>query len=275
MENLGGHLHHIKFVKLSNGSRFVLKISPLANVELLRHERHCLNSEAITLSLLAKSRLPIPQVLKFEPRSADLGSPFLLMTHLPGIRYSTVRQYLTRSERSSIDRQLRSLASIIGQHASLSFGPVSLGKGYKSWRKAFFEMLESILMDGEDKLVSLPYAQIRKEAIRFGSSLDEVKDARLIVMGLGSPENVLIDRRTKEVTGLTDFGSAIWGDWAMTETAEGGGPKRLLYICYEAIVIIVSSYYRVLDDPKELDARKTLTAALMELSTMDSGERSV
>ena len=38
---------------------------------------------------------------------------------------------------------------------------------------------------------------------------------------------------------------------------------------------IVSSYYRVLDDAKELDARKKLTAALMELSTMDSGERPV
>ena len=228
METLGGHLHHIKCIKLSNGSRLVLKISPLPNTELLRHERYGLNTEAITFSLLAKSRLPIPRVLKFDPRSAELGSPFLLMTHLPGVCYANVRQYLTRSERSSIERQLGVLTSIIGQHTSLTFGPVALGKGYKTWRKAFLEMLESVLMDGEDKLVSLPYAQIRREALRFGSSLDEVKDARLIVMRLGSPENVLIDRRTNEVTGLTDFGSAIWGDWAMMDTEERGDPKTLL-----------------------------------------------
>ena len=43
-------------------------------------------------------------------------------------------------------------------------------------------------------------------------------------------------------------------------------------MCYKAIVTIVTSYYRALDNPKELDARKTLTAALMQLSTVDSEE---
>ena len=44
-------------------------------------------------------------------------------------------------------------------------------------------------------------------------------------------------------------------------------------MCYKAVVTIVTSYYRALDDPKELDARKTLTAALMQLSTIVSEEQ--
>lgn len=83
-------------------------------------------------------------------------------------------------------------------------------------------------MDGEDKWVSLPYAQIREATARLDHALDEVKEARLIVMGLGSPENVLISRRTNEVTGLTDFGNAVWGDCAMMENGVHESPKRLL-----------------------------------------------
>ena len=89
-------------------------------------------------------------------------------------------------------------------------------------------MLESILMDGEDKLVSLPYSQIREEALRFSGVLDSVKQARLVILGLGDPENVLIDRRTNEVTGLIDFGRAMWADPEIMGPGAGQVPKSLL-----------------------------------------------
>ena len=43
---------------------------------------------------------------------------------------------------------------------------------------------------------------------------------------------------------------------------------RNRYVCYEAIVTIVINHYRMLNDAEELDARKTLTTALMELSLL-------
>jgi len=218
----------MKVVHISNGSRLMLKTSPPASTALLRHERHCLHTEAFTFSLLAKSRLPIARVLRYDPSSADLGSPFLLTTHLPGIPYLSVRQNLTHSERSGIERQIKSLASIISQYTSSKFGQVTLKKGYKTWREAFLALLELVLMDGEDKLVNLPYSQIREEAVRFSPRLDDIKEGRLVIVGLGLPQNVLIDRRTHEVTGLTDFGRAIWGDSAMVDSDGESGPRKLL-----------------------------------------------
>ena len=228
MENTSGHVHCVRHIHLSNGIRLVLKISPSTYTDLLRHERHCLAAEACTISLLAKSNLPVPRVLKYESRITNIGPPFLLTTHLPGIGYTSVRPYLTRSERSSIERQLESLSSIITQHTSPRFGPVGVKNGHDNWREAFLTMLESILMDGEDKLVSLPYSQMRDEALRFGYVLDEIKKARLVVMGFGQPENVLIDRRTNEVTGLTDFGSALWADPDLMGAGAPHVPKMLL-----------------------------------------------
>lgn len=42
------------------------------------------------------------------------------------------------------------------------------------------------------------------------------------------------------------------------------------YVCYESIVTIVKSHYGMSDDATELDARKSLTTALLELSLLES-----
>lgn len=228
MEHMSGHVHRIMHVHLSDGTHMVLKLSPSSNTEVLRHERRSLASEAFTLSLLAKSKLPVPRVFKYDSRCKQIDSPFLLTTHLPGITYAKVRPYQTHAERSGVERQIRSLSSIVGQHTWPKFGPVALEGGFDTWREAFLSLLESVLMDGEDKLVSLPYLQIRDEALRFSGSLDVVKQARLVVMGLGQPENVLIDRTTNEVTGLIDFGRAIWADPEIMIAPTRQTPKTLL-----------------------------------------------
>lgn len=88
--------------------------------------------------------------------------------------------------------------------------------------------MESVLRDGEDMLISLPYSQIRDHVVKAERALDEVEDARLVVPALRNPSNVLIDGRTKEVTGLLDFGTAIWGDVDMGEGKDAGGMRGLL-----------------------------------------------
>lgn len=222
MEDIEDHLHRIYKFGLSNGSRLVLKLSPSATKLLLRHERRYLESEASILALLHNSRLPmppIPRVLMYDPRNSQLDSPFLLTTHLPGIPFADALPYLTKSERRGIELQLQSLSSVIGQHCSTKFGPAALvaaNKGFSTWREAFKSMLASVLMDGEDMVINLPYTEIRESVVLQGDCLDEVREAKLMVMGLGRPENVLIDRRTNDITGVLDFGQAVWGDEAMT-----------------------------------------------------------
>lgn len=213
-ETLPGHLHLIRAISYSN-IRLILKIPPPPRTPLLRHERHQLATEAAVFALLAKSHLPIPRLIKFDPRGSNLTSPFLLTTCLPGIPYSSVQHYLTRSELSDIERQLHHLSSIITRYSAPYFGPVAMAgdsSHFDTWSEAFTEMLQSVLMDGEDMLIALPYSEIRHLVKRMKKALDEVKVARLIVCGLGSEENILIDRGANEITGLLDFGTAFWGD---------------------------------------------------------------
>ena len=227
------HLHRLIAIHLSNGCQLILKIGPPSNTLLLRHERCSLQGEAATLLTLAKSNLPIPQLLKYEPNGAQLGSPFLLTSYLPGFKYSEALPYLSRSEKTIIEAQLRSLRLIINQHSSPTFGPAShvglgrIGGAYDSWRKAFEAMLESVMQDGEDMMVNIAYFEIRGALSRWGSYLNQVAEAKLVVLGLGKPDNVLIERRTNEVVGLLDLGMAVWGDPAMA-TIEGKTDIRRL-----------------------------------------------
>ena len=233
MEDIRGHLHGICKLRVTNGSHLVLKLSPSPNTSLLRHERYFLESEATILVLLKKTNLPIPRILRYDPRSIHLGSPFLLSTHVPGISYADASPDLTRSECRDIELQLRSHSSTISHYKSSTFGPAALvasNKGFSTWRESFKSMLESIMMDAEDMTINLPYHALREAASSVGKELSDVKEARLVVVGFGRPQNVLLDRKTNDVIGLLDFGQAIWGDIAFSEPELCCNRKGLLLV---------------------------------------------
>ena len=236
MEDARGHLHGICKLRLSNGSRLVLKLSPSPNTALLRHERYLLESEATILSLLKNRSLPIPRILRYDSRSLHLGSPFLLSTHVPGVLYADALAQLSRSECRDIELQLRSLKSAISQHTSSTFGPAALvasNKGFPTWRESFKSMFESVMMDAEDMTINLPYHALREAASSVSKELHEVEKARLVILGLDRPQNVLLDRRTNDVVGLLDFGQAFWGDTAFSEPELCRDRKGLLLVFFD------------------------------------------
>lgn len=218
IDKLTDHLHQISVIHLSNGSQLILKLNPLSATQVLKSENGNLNNEALSLQVLERSGLPIPTIIRHESTGKGLGSPFLLTSHLPGTSLAKILPRLSRIDRRAIERQLSSLEMAIAQYLSPTFGPVALvstGRGFKSWREAFKSMLGGILEDGEDKSVNLPYAQIREQVCKAERVLDEVEEARLVVLGVGDADNVLVDERTNEVVGLVDFKKAVFGDRTM------------------------------------------------------------
>lgn len=101
------------------------------------------------------------------------------------------------------------------------------GAIYKTWREAFIAMVESVMQDGEDMKVNLSYFKIREALSKWGIYLDDITAARLVILGMERPENVLIERRTNKVVGMLDFGVAVWGDPAMG-TSQGNSDIRSL-----------------------------------------------
>lgn len=83
-------------------------------------------------------------------------------------------------------------------------------------------------MDGEDMLVNLPYVEIRTAVAVHVKALDEIREAKLVILDLGKPENVLMERRSNVVTGILGFGQALWGDVDFGDPRCCDGVRKLL-----------------------------------------------
>ncbi|KAJ4990750.1 hypothetical protein SVAN01_03759 [Stagonosporopsis vannaccii] len=288
VERLQSRIHQVYLTKLADDSSLVLKCPPPGNVRLLRHEKHTLEVEVKTLDLLHDyTQVPVARIVRYNSHGGQFGSPFLILSHLPGRRLSELSAHLTTAERSTIDRALGAYVRSLISVSAIQFGMshrVFDNRGCKSWREAFLALLEAALRDAEDILVTIPYDSIRYYITKQGHVLDEVVEPRLVALDVCRPDNVLIDERTKQVTGLVGFSNIIWGDALMSGglahgseafyqgfgecPARTGGVKvrMLMYTVYRSILTIVAQHYRPHTNTDELQVRRELVCALNELA---------
>lgn len=231
INSLGDHLHSLRLLTLSNGIQLMLKCSPSPTTALLRRERFLLETEARVLALLGQSANPcVPQLFHYDPQGTLLGPSYLVRQYVMGSTLQSMESHLTVENRKDIDRHLGFLVNVIGQHVAPAFGPleqVASGCGNKSWREAFVELFEGVLRDAEDMFIHLPYAEIRHEVSRLAPKLGDVTLPRLVVVDLGHPSQVLLDPGSKQVSGVVDFSTAVWGDVLMAEVFENPSPAML------------------------------------------------
>ncbi|KAJ5481768.1 Aminoglycoside phosphotransferase [Penicillium sp. IBT 31633x] len=216
-----GHIHSLRLLTLSNGADLLLKGSPSSRIALLRRERSFLETEAQFLALLGQSANPcIPQLYYYDPRGRHWGSAYLIRQYIRGRSLSEMEGELTSRQRDGIDRHLGFLVSTIGQNAAPGFGSlqqVAYGAGRPSWKEAFCAMCEGVLRDAEDMFIHLPYSEIRHELTRLAPALEDVSLPRLVVVDFGRPSHVLLNEESKQLSGIVDFSSALWGDVLMAE----------------------------------------------------------
>jgi serine/threonine protein kinase len=221
---LSTRVHRVYQLKLSNGHQLTVKFSPPPAIQLLRRERISLETEVRALTILARINHPcIPRLYRYIPHDASSGVSFLVRQYIGGIPLAEVQNRLSTKDLNDLDRHLGSLIKVIGQQVSTAFGPltkVAAGTGSYHWREAFVALFEEVLRDAEDMFIHLPYSQIRREMYRWCFALDEIQTPRLVVVNLGRPSEVLLDPETGKLSGLLDFGSALWGDVMLAEIFE-------------------------------------------------------
>jgi hypothetical protein len=216
-ERLRGHLHRIYLLRSLAGYAYILKCAPLRHARILRHEQKSLETEGRVLDLIrASCQIPIPQNIGNDSSNRNvIHSPYILQNYIPGRLLSSMEQYLSAPERENIDRTLGGCIRSISSIRNNTFGPVHrvyAGSGHSTWREAFLSMLESVLRDCEDFLVSLPYDSIRYYTSTQAQALDAIQEAQLVPLDAGTAQNVLLDEQTRQISGLLGFSHVVWGD---------------------------------------------------------------
>lgn len=343
-------LARLYILTMSDKRKLLLSLSPSLTLRLLRHEATALYSEAALVSLVTAPKRRkeevlssqagtgrivissellelIPTLLKHSGNNSEVGHPYSIFEPTAGVPLSTISIYLSLPERRIIDTKIgiiaRSLASltspsgrfglvsrVLPEKLSAKSSSGSKPQGSKAWSEAFNNLLESILRDGEDMAVVLPYDAVRAHFKRLAWRLDAVILPRLVLLNLGDETNTMVERSSEnavsmpseksvKVTGLRSWSQGVFGDpliascfdqpsEGFTEGWRRGGKdviedeahaegRKLLYRCYRAIVGIVTEYYRPQGDSsrRELEARRKLTSALAELEKFDCTPKEV
>lgn len=160
-------------LRTSQGFFYILRCRPSSNTHLLRHEDGWLEAEAGVLqSLASRSDVYQPRLIAYQNTTSTIGSAHLISGPFTGSILSDVEPSLSSRDLASIDYSLgqyvRRLASISGQ----AFGSVCAAQVVprkESWAKIFAFLIENVMRDGEDAMISLPYDGIR-ELVRLPRS---------------------------------------------------------------------------------------------------------
>jgi len=141
--------------------------------------------------------------------------PYLITSYLPGTNLSAMS--LSTNEQRRLDLSIaRHLQNLSSRHATTFGDPIRVrdGKGYRTWREAFTWLMESVLRDAEDLLVSLPFDTIRSLFVNRGDCLDDVTQPCLTALLVGK-RNVLVNEKSLKITAMMGLGGTIYGDpWA-------------------------------------------------------------
>lgn len=288
-------IHLTYLLHLSDGSRGVFKCSPGLSTRTLRSEQYALENESRTLNILnRRTQLPIPIRIKFGSGGNELAlrPPYLLRSYIPGTPLSQILSNNPSLNRSSIDKALGVHYATLSTLTATSFGTphaVHAGPSSISWQQGFLRMLEAILRDAEDILISLPYDSIRYYVNAHANCLGAGSgfEPRLTALSFCDSDKILIDEDTMQIAGLTGLDDVLWGDPEMAPifqdpssaflegygknrlTVDGERRKRLLlYSIYHASVNIVKMHYRPGIGEDELLARRSLTESLNQLASI-------
>ena len=216
VERLSGYLFRSYRLTTSTGFFYVLRSRPSHHVRLLRHEEDRLKTEAIALQALgARPDIVSARLIESHTTTIAIGSPYLISGPFAGSILADVEPTLSSNTLASIDNSLGQYVRRLSSIGGSSFGPIrqsSSSPSSASWARAYTNLMESVLRNGEDALISLPYADMRVLLRRHKGSLNRITQPRLTIIDLSADRNIMVDVKQHRVTGLLDFSTALWGD---------------------------------------------------------------
>ncbi len=203
----GGTYNEVEELRLTDGSRYVVKFPPPATAPGLSHERRLVVSEAEFCRAAAATGVPVPRVV------GPLSDAHLLLTHCPGTAWGDFPEGEENGLRGELGGLVARLHTVTGPGFGYPSG--ALGPLAGDWRTAFTAMYEAVLDDARRFRAWLPRPvdEVARTAKAAHDLLDEVTVPRLVHFDLWRG-NILVERSDSgsRVGGLIDGERMFWGD---------------------------------------------------------------
>ncbi len=204
----GGEYNSVCKVETQDTEKYVIKLAPKTNVEVLTYENNLIKSEVNSYEKLASLKtVQIPKIYGYCFNEKE-PYQYLIMEFIDGKMLSDLK--LDKCEYDNIMFDLgKAMAEIHNLENTEGFGYIQNGLK-ETWKEAFFSMIENVIADGERKNAKIPYLnEIRKLINDNAYILDEVKNPSLIHFDLWAG-NIFI--KDNKLYSIIDCERAMYGD---------------------------------------------------------------
>lgn len=186
----GGEFNSVFEITTDNAQKYVIKIAPSLNTEVLTYERGITQSEVYTYQKL--SALKTVHIPKIFGHGTDKDEPYqyLIMEFVEG--ETLLKAKITDRERDKVMYALgQAMAEMHNITISDGFGYIQNGLK-ETWKDAYLSMIENIISDGLSKHARIPYLSEIKALINQNLPvLNEVKAPSLIHFDLWAGNIIL------------------------------------------------------------------------------------
>ncbi|KAF2862192.1 hypothetical protein K470DRAFT_213205 [Piedraia hortae CBS 480.64] len=288
---MGYHYPTYRVTTASTARQFfyICKARPSNQNTSLRHEGNCLDREICVLQGLNNRPLIVPpKVVHYHSSPSSSGCQYLITGPFSGSILAQVEPNLSRSDLALIDqslgRYINRMANVVGP----GFGRVGQAPGQESssWAKVFSGLLETVMADGENAALNLPFKTMRELLHKHRGSLDKITQPRLTLLELSGDKNIMVGQSDHVVHSLLDYSTAVWGDPFMCDCfvkpttwfVEGFGRlpnktkdeiiRQYFYVLYHAMVVIIRCHYATSSSSGLTEARQNLSASMHHLAVI-------
>ncbi|MFF6782876.1 phosphotransferase [Streptomyces sp. NPDC012510] len=295
----GGTYNTVEELRLTDGTRLVLKVPPVPSTPGLTHESELLGGEAEFCRAAETVGVPAPRVVGVALDETAPAGRHILLTYCPGGGWDG----LEPSREAPLRRELGGLVARLHRVTGPGFGYPSgvFGPLAGDWRTAFATLYDGVLDDARRFRAWLPRPvdEVARTAKAAYDALDEVTVPRLVHFDLWQG-NILVEHgEPSRIGGLIDGERMFWGDPVadfvslallgdirqdddfLTGYREAGGEieftpstrrRYALYRSYLYLIMLVEVVPRAMDDGHVAWRREAvaprLNAALDELDDL-------
>lgn len=282
-----GWFNAIYDIKLSNGSKVILKIAPKKDVEVMQYEKNIMATEVSIMNLVGRNpKIPVPKIYFYDNKHDLCDSDYFFMEKINGENLHNLRNKLSPEELTKIDIQIGEIIREINSFTGSYFGyDGNLDLCANTWKEAFIKIFNSILEDGRRKNVVYDYSydEILSILFKHVDSLEEVTEPRLVHWDAWDLNFFVKDEK---IVGIIDFERALWGDPLMeaqfrflsfgmgiNKSMEGYGKtsftnkelqRCFLYTLHLGLIMVTETFYRNYDTDEVLNIGKQLMHLAIE-----------
>lgn len=193
----------------------VLKTGVQSSKYVLSYERDIMRAEIYVYSLLEGTIVPIPKIITQDFSKSLVDCDYCFMEKLQGTNWMILDEKITPDNKEKLIAELARYTAALHNVKGDFFGYIKEDKQFQfpDWSSAFKGMMNTMIQDGRDQRLDLPYEAIMSAFEPLWVILNEITEPSLVNFDMWS-KNIMLAEKDGEyyIDAIIDHERAFFGD---------------------------------------------------------------